>query len=930
VTSLLRLFLILLLFSSCLFYSLSQKKDSADYRLALSQFRTAQKIYDEATALNNSDEYDEKTEAELNRKALELFTSAFHKMKADGAYDSLRFFSAFHIGELEHYFDRLQDALNGYKQAIAIQQNSQFPDSVLFKPYLYSGIIYYNQNKYDSAIASFKKAEAVQSQYGYALEESERLYNTFGVLFYEKGDYRQAKNYFLKALDVLPASHPYYKQLFTNYRINLAQIYFKLEDYDESNKIYQQLLASNAPNRNESLHNLGLINLYLGAPEKALDYFRKVDYRTGKQIWLYENIGEAFLNLEQFDSAGYYFQKAVNFFSNPGNNGDPVAFGLTLKSIGELELHFDHPFLALANYQKAIQRFYPAFSDTSFRSNPQQFSGVFSYINLFNTLVAKAEAFDVLYQKSSDTAWAIQELQAYQSAFKLIDYVGRTYNSDEARLFLNKIKYVVHIKPIDIAYELYTKTKQKRFLDALYIFDQQNKASILALKTQSAEQASEKDSSLLSRESGLRSEITRLSLKASQTTDSDALAEFNTAIRDHEIELGRIQEKLSNSTVATKIPSVEFLQTQLLDKRTALFSFHLSDDRLTTLVITQKKFSCQQQKLFPGFRTYLANYVEALKNISANDTLITSSKKIRSFLFDNFDLEKTDRLIIIPDDELNYLSFESLQDTAGTYLIQHFSVQYQYSTGLLKKEMPDFSNHQTLAFAPFATTGFKDSLENFERLPNSLLEIDDLDGKRFIGSEATKKNFIANLAKYKVLHLATHAVVNNTEDNLSFISFYPSQKENRSAFLLYAEEIYDLPLNHTDLVILSACETASGNLVKGEGVMSLSRAFAYAGCSNIITSLWNANDFSTAYLTNRVHLYLDKNYSIDEALRNAKLDYLNDKSINPHLKQPFYWSHLIFVGNYSASKGFNYWWLVLAGLVAAILSFIFIKKPHKK
>jgi CHAT domain-containing protein len=294
-------------------------------------------------------------------------------------------------------------------------------------------------------------------------------------------------------------------------------------------------------------------------------------------------------------------------------------------------------------------------------------------------------------------------------------------------------------------------------------------------------------------------------------------------------------------------------------------------------------------------------------------------------------LRNIKRLVIIPDDELNYLSFESLQDKNGQYLIQKYSVQYQYSTSLLKKETAVFSNHQTLAFAPFVSNSFVDSSIHFEQLPNSLKEVNSLSGKKFMDSSATKNNFLNALSKYKVVHLATHAVVNTKEDNLSFIAFYPSSN-NEQDYLLYSEEIYNLPLNKTDLVILSACETASGGFVKGEGVMSLSRAFAYAGCANIITSFWNANDFSTAYLTNRVHFYLDKNYSIDEALRQSKLDYLNDKSINPRLKNPFYWSHLIFIGNYSPMKSSNYWWIVYTavGILLAMFLFYKIPKPRKK
>ena len=96
--------------------------------------------------------------------------------------------------------------------------------------------------------------------------------------------------------------------------------------------------------------------------------------------------------------------------------------------------------------------------------------------------------------------------------------------------------------------------------------------------------------------------------------------------------------------------------------------------------------------------------------------------------------------------------------------------------------------------------------------------------------------------------------MNNEKPAQSFITFYPSTPD----YKLYAGEIADLKLDSTQLVILSACETGAGQLVKGEGLMSLSRAFAYAGCPNIITSLWKAEDRTTAYLTQQLHYYLEK------------------------------------------------------------------------
>lgn len=928
---LLRCLFPLLLLLVFLFYSTSQYKGDAAYSILLDEYLAAQSSYDKATALSEAADYSEKEESLLNKEALRKFQSLDKKLPPASVYDSLRFFTSFKIGELQHYFEHFKEALDGYRKSIDVKLKSSLPDSLLFKPYLYSGIIYYNQNKYDSATLFFRSAENIQSKYNYGIKEGERLYNTFGVLYYEKGDYLQAKNYFSKALETLSPVHPYHDALYLNYNINLAQIYFKLEDYNKANKIYQKLLTLHPANTNEIYHNLGLINLYLGAADKAMQYFKKVTYSSSnKVIWLYNNIGEAFLHLGQHDSARVYFTKAITTNRLFGSNTDHNAYGRTIKSLGDLEMRERSFRKALSNYQHAIHQFYPAYTDTAITANPQKFTGVFSYINLFNTLVAKAEAFHQLYVESKALTQAQEELKAYQSAFALLDYVEKTYNSDEARLFLEKTKHLVHGKPIDIAYELYEKTGEKKFLEDLYLFDQQNKASVLAIKSGFTRSLSQKDTSLVTKERAIRSDITRFSLRASQLTDTNEIIKINSRIRDGEIELGKLQEQLRNISYANNIPSVSIIQKTILDTKTAILSFHLSADKLTTIIITQNSFRCLQQSLYPGYNQEIQAYVKALQDPAGADSVKEPAGRLYSFLLGKADLRNTERLIIIPDDELNYLSFESLLDNNGKYLIETYSVQYQYSTALLKKEPVDFREHQTLSFAPFTKEAFSNSGLRLEKLPHSLQEINALKGKKLTDTAGTKINFLYQLSNYKVIHLATHAFVNPVDDNFSYISFYPGNSTNKNNFLLYTKEIYNLPLEKTNLIILSACETGAGNLVRGEGIMSLSRAFAYAGCPNIITSLWSASDFSTAYLTRRIHFYLDENYPVDIAVRRAKLDYLADRSVNPRLKNPFYWSNLIFIGNTTVTGNLNFIGYIIAALVLAGLAiWIKIKKPYK-
>ncbi len=139
-------------------------------------------------------------------------------------------------------------------------------------------------------------------------------------------------------------------------------------------------------------------------------------------------------------------------------------------------------------------------------------------------------------------------------------------------------------------------------------------------------------------------------------------------------------------------------------------------------------------------------------------------------------------------------------------------------------------------------------------------------------------------------------------------------------------------LDSTQLVILSACETGGGPLVKGEGLMSLSRAFAYAGCHNIITSLWKASDKNTAFIISRLHYYMDKGFSRDMALQQAKIDFLNSTEIEPRYKSPVYWANLVLIGNYEPyHKNNNWWWIAIVLIVGAIIyKMMKNKKPPRE
>jgi CHAT domain-containing protein len=217
-----------------------------------------------------------------------------------------------------------------------------------------------------------------------------------------------------------------------------------------------------------------------------------------------------------------------------------------------------------------------------------------------------------------------------------------------------------------------------------------------------------------------------------------------------------------------------------------------------------------------------------------------------------------------------------------------------------------------------------------QQLPASAQEIAHIPGRAFIGTLATKQQFLANINQYPVVHLATHAIADTGNSTGSFIAFYPNSQQSAND-ALYLEELYGLQMDATRLLIISACETGHGVLVNSEGVLSLTRGFAYAGCKSIVNSLWKADDEATAAILQQFHVYLQKGYTKSKALRQAKLDYLHSHALN---KTPEYWAHLILTGDTQPlvkSRMGNRWLLVSGGAVAVLLLLgIYFAKRRKK
>src|SRR5262249_31361941 len=163
----------------------------------------------------------------------------------------------------------------------------------------------------------------------------------------------------------------------------------------------------------------------------------------------------------------------------------------------------------------------------------------------------------------------------------------------------------------------------------------------------------------------------------------------------------------------------------------------------------------------------------------------------------------------------------------------------------------------------------------------------------FVGKASTEDAFKAELIKrYKRIHLATHSVIGDRSPARSAVVI-GLDKERHEDGLLNVSEIQDLDLD-CDLVVLSACQTGKGQLLSGEGVIGLSRAFMYAGARTLVVSLWNVSDVSTSEFMQSFYRHMIAGESHAAALREAKIQML--RSRNELLRHPYYWAPFVVIG----------------------------------
>ncbi|MEX0273130.1 MAG: CHAT domain-containing protein, partial [Flavobacteriaceae bacterium] len=234
-------------------------------------------------------------------------------------------------------------------------------------------------------------------------------------------------------------------------------------------------------------------------------------------------------------------------------------------------------------------------------------------------------------------------------------------------------------------------------------------------------------------------------------------------------------------------------------------------------------------------------------------------------------------------------------------------------------------NEKLLAFAPSFNgqeINASASRDKLSPLPHNITEtarvVKLFKGDVFEGERASLQNFSRHVQEYGMLHLATHAVFNNHQPEYSYLAFAPDGQER----LLFVKDLYNLELN-MDMVTLSACETALGDLKRGEGFIGLASGFFYAGAKSITSTLWKVNDASTASLMGDFYETLAKGHTKGVALQKAQKLFLKRNADNARA-HPYYWSGFVLSGNHAPLDPKWPWvWIIAPLLLLLVLIGIF-------
>jgi CHAT domain-containing protein len=837
--------------------------------------------------------------------------------------------------------------------AICLLHEKGFPQ-VLAMTYSTAGTIQDAKGAYKKAVNFYQKALDLQIKAVVVPNEViANIFNNIGIADMNLGNYDKSLLYFLKALDirlkVFGDKHPTVAQSY----VNLSAVYQCKGDFDKSisyeTKALEIRLKVLGPKHfrvGQSENNIGIAYRDKGLYDKAIEHLQKaldIHLAKGEEGHLdeaesYVLLGTCYFQKKDFPNATVFYQKSLAIKQK--------ILGNKHREIADLFFNMANVKIELGAFSEADSLYTRSLEALNFKEN-EKIENTISVPDLITILTSKASFMRKYHLKTLNFQYLEASAKTYQHALTALNYQNNTLTTEGAKQDLKKLNYQIYDGAIQTNLLLAQTSHNQNFLKQAFTFNEQSKAGLLREQFQetNALHFAGLPDSLVQKEYDLRTAITDKQ-KQKQAKISEGIAETDSSvlvITNNLFILHQTYEQLKSNfekhypkyfelKYAQKTISITDIQQKMLNPQQTLLSYFVGDSALFAFVVRpdtfavfyiKKDFSLESdiQKLRNGLFGYHTAGIktEKLYESKADDFAVAAFQLHQKLLTPLSNL-LTKEVIIVPDGVLGYLPFDALlvekpkeptQFKTHKYFGNKHIISYNYSAALwqemLQKKHKTEPTSNFIGFAPYYNG---DTTLLSQLFTNDMTMRKGLDSLKFSGEEvykaqklmkgdivlskeATKDAFEKRVGDYRVVHLATHGKANDIMGDYCFLAF-TEQKDSLDNELLYVRDIYNLSLN-ADLVVLSACETGIGELKRGEGIVSLARAFTYAGAKSIITTLWNVNDKSTMQIMENFYRNLKKGLTKDKALWQAKQDYL--AKAKGEAAHPFFWFAFIPIGD---------------------------------
>ena len=669
-----------------------------------------------------------------------------------------------------------------------------------------------------------------------------------------------------------------------------AQVMEAKGDINNCINYYNQSLAINRKFRNntacaEILNSIGYL-VYSKDPnkqDKALSYYFKALplSSTKESVNILGNIAVAYVKKRQFNLADAYFKKGLEAIK-PG--------------IDEAGL------LKLADYELE--------------------DNIIEYIT--SILLGKADAFLKKFKLTGDTVSLSKSITEYHLTDAFFDKIRAKQSEMASKLSWRQNNRHLYENAIEAAY---LKNDPE---NALYFFE---KSRAILLREELNEHNSLPQNSL-HKLAQVRRTISILKSQSDTLNQaSDSFLEVQKELYTNRLELENMLSSIKKNNpiyfqnqLDTSIIRVNDIQNKILKEFSAFIELYNGDSAIYLLTITQRRASIQQidKSKFDSLSTAYNHFLSSFPELNAHYKEFSSiSQNLYKLLFGKTGVPKG-RTIISPDGE--YFPFEALivnetKTNTDFFIIDH-SVSYSYSANYLLSnfEYKDKGFGGFLGMAP-VTFNQKIKLSSLPGSDVSLKKISNFFNNSFILTEnkSTKKEFLNNFSNYSVIHLYTHATDSgkNSEPEIWF-----------SDSSLSLSELYSDQKVNTRIIVLSACETATGKIYKSEGVFSFNRGFASIGIPASISNLWEIDSKSTYEITELLYKNIAEGLPTDVALQKAKIEFM--ASGNKLNSLPYFWAAPILVGKSEIipfeSNSINIWLYIIFGVLIATAIIQIVRK----